>query len=375
MAEKYDIVAGTASIGSLYQFFKLWSSNADGNDQLGPTGTTRRPLQATLEPRSIPGSNKILFTAAAHHSITGGCLCYWGSSYREPRHIFYYPAPDSPALTSRSRKQRGSSTPTLGRYQKTSSWSVGAIARCHPTAASRTIATRSSTPRASTRPTATGTWTCCTRTPVSPVLTPLPIQPRPRPPVHSSLVQHDGEQVGTVVLQDIYQGLAGIERGTSKRLRIVGVVPKVQPHMNVPSLGVLREETGKFVLASVPVGGRWFGAFPHPFRPARLLFRHWTSAAWRSETMRSFVDLQPGQTMSCVGCHESRQSAPPDQLSLAMQCGPSRLRRPAGSWPLRYDELVQQVLDKSCRERHRAVRHRSPRRSWTWLRTVCALLC
>ena len=33
----------------------------------------------------------------------------------------------------------------------------------------------------------------------------------------------------------------------------MGVVPKVQPHMNVPALGVSREETGKFVMGSVPV--------------------------------------------------------------------------------------------------------------------------
>ncbi len=185
-------------------------------------------------------------------------------------------------------------------------------------------------------------------------MTPLPIQPRPRPPVYSSLVQHDGEQVGTVVLQDIYQGLAGIERGTVERLRIVGVVPKVQPHMNVPSLGVSREETGKFVLGSVPVEEDGSAHFRIP-SGLPVFFQALDERGMAIQTMRSLVYLQPGQTMSCVGCHESRQSAPPDQLSLAMQRGPSRLRPgPAGSWPLRYDELVQQVLDKSCRECHRA---------------------
>ncbi len=55
-------------------FFSLWSSNPDGtNAQLVYGNYTVRP-QATLEPRSIPHSNKILFTAAAHHSITGGSL-------------------------------------------------------------------------------------------------------------------------------------------------------------------------------------------------------------------------------------------------------------------------------------------------------------
>ncbi len=148
-------------------FFSLWSSNADGtNAQLVYGNYTKAP-QATLEPRSIPGSNKILFTAAAHHSITGGSLVLLDQAIgNEGTDPITRLTPEVPFPETESNV--GSSTPTLGRYQKTSSWSVGAIARCHPTAASRTIATRS-TPRASTWPTATGTWTCCTRTPVSPV--------------------------------------------------------------------------------------------------------------------------------------------------------------------------------------------------------------
>ena len=55
-------------------FFSLWSSNPDGtNAQLVYGNYTKAP-QATLEPRSVPGSNKIMFTAAAHHSVTGGSI-------------------------------------------------------------------------------------------------------------------------------------------------------------------------------------------------------------------------------------------------------------------------------------------------------------
>ncbi len=60
-------------------------------------------------------------------------------------------------------------------------------------------------------------------------------------------------------------------RGTVKQLRLVAVPPKVQPHMNQPSLGVSAEDPGKFVLGTVPVERRWFGAFSAAFRCARVL--------------------------------------------------------------------------------------------------------
>ena len=184
-------------------------------------------------------------------------------------------------------------------------------------------------------------------------MTPLPVRSRPRPPVYSSVVERSGEQVGTVVLQDIYRGLTGIERGAVKRLRIVGVVPKVQPRMNVPSLGVSREETGKFVLGSVPVERDGSAHFRIP-SGVPVFFQALDESDRAVQTMRSLTYVQPGQTMSCVGCHESRHSTPIDQLALAQHRSASRIRRgPSGTWPLRYDQLVQEVLDDACLQCHR----------------------
>jgi len=67
------------------------------------------------------------------------------------------------------------------------------------------------------------------------------------------------------------------------------------------------------------------------------------------QTMRSATHVQPGQTLGCVGCHENRQQAPPPKLALAGLREPSRLAAgPEGSWPLRFDHLVQPVLDRQC---------------------------
>jgi hypothetical protein len=71
--------------------------------------------------------------------------------------------------------------------------------------------------------------------------------------------------------------------------------------------------------------------------------------------MRSLTYVQPGQTLACIGCHEQRDTAPkPTSVPLAMLREPSKLTPgPTGSWPLRYDQLVQPVLDKHCVSCHR----------------------
>ena len=67
------------------------------------------------------------------------------------------------------------------------------------------------------------------------------------------------------------------------------------------------------------------------------------------QTMRSVTHVQPGQTLSCIGCHEHRQQAPPVKPVLAAGRAPSSVMAgPEGSWPLRFDRLVQPVLEARC---------------------------
>ena len=67
------------------------------------------------------------------------------------------------------------------------------------------------------------------------------------------------------------------------------------------------------------------------------------------QTMRTVTSVQAGQTLSCVGCHEPRNSTPRTARPLAAEHEASRIAEgPTGSWPLRFDALVQPVLDRSC---------------------------
>jgi hypothetical protein len=141
-----------------------------------------------------------------------------------------------------------------------------------------------------------------------------------------------------------------IPKGRVKSLRIVQVLPKSTWHANQPTVGLPFISPGKQVLGTVPVepdGSAYFRA------PAGipLTFQALDGDGQAVQVMRSLTYLQPGETASCVGCHEPRTAAPPQKRTpaLALARGPSSIRPgPDGSNPLSYPILVQPVLDKHC---------------------------
>jgi mono/diheme cytochrome c family protein len=177
---------------------------------------------------------------------------------------------------------------------------------------------------------------------------PIPVRPRERPPVIASQLVAGAGKEGRFLVADVYRGLTGVQRGEIKSLRIVAVPAKTHPTMNSPNIGITRDDPGKCVLGTVPVeidGSAYFRV------PAGVImfFQALDERGVALQTMRSATHVQPGQTLSCIGCHEPRQQAPPAKLALASLRAPSRLTAgPEGSWPLRFDHLVQPALDRQC---------------------------
>ena len=333
-------------------FFSLWSAGQDGgNAQLVYGNYTVKP-QVVVEARSIPGSSKMVFTASAHHSITGGSLCLldrpkgleeeapltrltpevcFPETEGSPSHYYANPWPLSEeyflagwADTKLPPHQRvgdaRNSTNAMGIYLYDA---FGNLELLH-------------------------------RDPEISSVCPIPLAPRPRPPVQTPAADWAGPQEGRFLVQDIYQGLPGVARGSIQSIRLVAVPPKVQPHMNNPQLGVSAEDPGKYVLGLVPVEADGSAYFRVP-SGVPLFFQALDRRGVSVQTMRSLSYVQPGQTLACVGCHEHRDVAPPpNRTVLAAAREPSRFRPgPEGSWPLRFDRLVQPVLDQHCVSCHR----------------------
>jgi hypothetical protein len=336
-------------------FFSLWSANQDGtNPQLVYGNYTVKP-QAVFEARSIPNSSKLVFTAAAHHSITGGSI----------------------GLLDRARGTEGLEpitriTPEVC-FPETECWPAHYYANPWPLseefflvgwADAKMPPHHGSAPITDHRnPTnamgiylldAFGNLELLYRDPEISSACPIPVKARPLPTTQPILADWKGTHEGRFLVQDVYRGLNGIARGSIKQLRVVGVPPKVQPFMNRPTIGVSEEDPGKFVLGTVPVEADGSAHFRVP-SGVPVFFQALDEQGVAIQTMRSLTYTMPGQTLACVGCHEHRDTAPPAaKPALAAMREPSKLTPgPEGSWPLRFDQLVQPVLDQHCVSCHR----------------------
>jgi mono/diheme cytochrome c family protein len=177
---------------------------------------------------------------------------------------------------------------------------------------------------------------------------PIPVRPQPLPPVLAAQTKPDGPKEGRFLLADVYRGLGQVKRGDVKSLRIVAVPPKTHPTMNFPIMGLTADDPGTCVLGTVPVetdGSAWFRV------PSgvTLFFQALDSQGLAVQTMRSATYAQPSETVGCVGCHEPRTQTASAKPVLAALREPSRMTPgPEGSWPLRFDRLIQPVLDQQC---------------------------
>lgn len=197
---------------------------------------------------------------------------------------------------------------------------------------------------------------------------PVKIGKRQRPPIFTSSINYD-KDYGTFILQDIYQGpsVAGIERGSIKKLRIVEMVIRsagVGRVFNISQVGAGTSHTVspvgvgnatwdiKKVHGTVDVNEDGSVIFNAPAR-IPLYFQALDSCNQVIQTMRSWATLQPGEMQSCVGCHENKNSVPVMATSFSMamnDAGPVEITPYKGTGPetFSFQKEVQPLLDRYC---------------------------
>ena len=141
---------------------------------------------------------------------------------------------------------------------------------------------------------------------------PSVIRPREREGVMPGLVEQT-ETTGTVFLQNAYVGrnMQGVAPGTIRRLLVLEDLPKpVNFHGGGSQpIGHGVTSTIKRILGTVPVEPDGSAHFTVPAR--RSIYFALLDENDRSiKQMRSFVTVQPGETVGCVGCHEPRTRVP-----------------------------------------------------------------
>jgi len=183
---------------------------------------------------------------------------------------------------------------------------------------------------------------------------PQPLRRRDRERVIPSRVDTASDS-GTLIMEDVYVGrnMEGIKRGSIKKLLVLEDLPKPANYHGGGSspLGHGVTSTLKRILGTVPVEEDGSAHFQVP--ASRSVYFAALDDQDRSvKQMRSFVTLQPGETMSCVGCHEHRVYAPEvgrRNQSLASVRPASKIT-PIPEVPdvLDFPRDVQPILDRHC---------------------------
>jgi hypothetical protein len=184
---------------------------------------------------------------------------------------------------------------------------------------------------------------------------PRPIQSRPLElvlPSKSTL----SEKTGRLILADVYQGrnLTGVERGEIKKLLVLESLPKpINYTGGMEPLTYGGSFTLERVLGTVPVEPDGSAYIEAPaLRSLILVALDENDLAIKR--MQSFLTVQPGEILSCVGCHEQRTHTTLTTSSLqAMHRGPSSIE-PIIDVPDVFDfpRDIQPVLDKHCTDCH-----------------------
>ncbi|HUT11918.1 MAG TPA: hypothetical protein VMY42_15565 [Thermoguttaceae bacterium] len=186
---------------------------------------------------------------------------------------------------------------------------------------------------------------------------PRPLRPRSRQRVIPSRID-PAQSTGRLILADVTHGrnMAGVQPAEIKKLLVMETLPKPINHsgtMEPTSLG------GTFtlprILGTVPVEPDGSAYLEVPALRS-LFFIALDENDMSVKRMQSFVNVMPGETTSCVGCHENRTDTSRSRVSptlLALQRRPSKIE-PVEDVPdvLDFPRDVQPILDAHCVECH-----------------------
>jgi len=324
----------------------LWACRPDGTNPVALWGNHTETPHCTFQLQPIPGTTKVVFTASAHHSITGGSIAIVDTRLGNN---------GEQAITRITPEVRFPEAEGGIREYYDSPWPLSED--CFLVGYSPKPLVME--PRAN-GPAALGIYLLdrwgnrelLYRDPEIGSSNPIPLVPRPVPPIVGDTLPPDAPPTGEMVLLDVYEGLGDVPRGSVKALRIVQILPKTTPVADSPRIGLAGQEPARAVLGTVPVEPDGSARFTLPARKP-VFFQALDADGFAIQTMRSITYAQPGERATCIGCHEHRMTAPPRRMPQALLRAPSAIEPgPDGTRPFSYVRLVQPVLDKHCVKCH-----------------------
>lgn len=342
---------------------QLWVTRPDGTAPAAFYGNNTLNPVGVWEARAIPGSGKIMATAAPHHGMTAGSIILVDPTVAidglEPltRLTSDVPFPESESpLPPHWRSNPGPEPPS--RSPEMDRWPGQCYRSPWPLSEDLFLAAYSYDPLIGEPKNnfanifglylvdASGNRELLYRDLNIASLWPLPLRPRIAAPTLPSLLEEGAPAEGSYYVQNVYASDPALPPDTPvTHLRIVQVLPKSTSGANNPTVGAANASPGKQVLGTVPVEPDGSAYFNAPAGKA-LAFQALDASGQAVQIMRSVSYLQPGEKASCIGCHENRMDAPPpsEVKTMALRRPPSTIApAPDGSLPLSYPILPQRV--------------------------------
>jgi hypothetical protein len=357
----------------------LWRCQADGSLPFaiyGNYNADKKPW-GDWHPQPIPGSHKLMAVAGAHHGYAYGSLVmidprrgYDGAAPLErltpevpfpeaegfPGEAYTTPFPLSEDLwlTSYSPQwstRDASHTVTQGVYLQDRSGYRELLYR-DPTISSEYAIPLRSRARPGASPDVVSLRTGKNACP--PTQTRRTGIPAPEAVWRTGIPACPSPTEGRFALLNVYESALPFPPGRIKELRVIQVLPKTTYNADDPPISIARQVSARQLLGTVPVEEDGSAYFTAP-TGLPVYFQALDENGMAVQTMRSLTYLQPGETASCVGCHEPRDTTPTNHSPLALRRAPSSIRPgPDGSLPFSYPRLVQPVLDRHCVSCHGA---------------------
>lgn len=176
------------------------------------------------------------------------------------------------------------------------------------------------------------------------------VQKKTTPPAIPDRVNLNDKEA-TVYIQDIYEGegLPGVPRGSVKKLRLFAYeYAYLQSPSNHYAQGIQSGWDIKRLLGEVDVNEDGSVTFKVPANtPISMqpLDENGAAMQW----MRSWFTAMPGETVSCVGCHEDQNMLPMARANMASKQKPQAVTPwEGGIRPFTFALEVQPVLDRAC---------------------------
>ena len=200
------------------------------------------------------------------------------------------------------------------------------------------------------------------RNPQCASIQPIPLRARPAPKL---IPRGDStEAEATCLLADVTDGTEFLRPGDAKYLRIIENL--VWPYTVEDGEMRYRVEdahcenyTAKRIIGDVPIAADGSAHFIVPVDKP-IYFEILDANHQEIRRMRSWISFQPGEKRGCIGCHETRTTAPraTSAVPTAFRQAPARPKAVVswGDKPVNFLRDIQPIFDKNCVSCHAGIK-------------------